>query len=88
MDLARALGDARQRSRAIESDLHFQRLARELARELSEIGGDSPAPESGPLLDMGPREQRFRVAMAGHMRGDYDEKRGAAHYRIRDESSI
>src|SRR5882762_8072964 len=59
-DIARALLEARDRDRAIESDLHYQRLA---------------------------REQRFRIALTGHARGDFDEKR-AIHWRLRDESSV
>ena len=86
-DLARALLEARGRDMAIESDLHYQRLVRELARELQDLDAPPPTPETGPLLDVGPREQRFRIALAGHARGDYDEKR-AIHWRLRDESSL
>ena len=86
-DVARALIEARDRDSAIESDLHYQRLARELAREIVDLGATPPVGETGPLLDLGPREQRFRIAIAGHARGDFDEKR-AIHWRFRDESSI
>ena len=86
-DIARALIESRDRDGAIESDLHYQRLARELAREIADLGATPPTPETGPLLDVGGREQRFRVALAGHARGDYDEKR-AIHWRLRDESSV
>jgi hypothetical protein len=86
-DIARALIEARDRDAAIESDLHYQRLVRELSRELEELGAAAPVAETGPLLDVGPREQRFRIAMAGHARGDFDEKR-SIHWRLRDESSV
>ena len=86
VDVARALIQARDRDPDIASDLHWQRLARELAREFLDLEAAPPFVESGPLVDVGPREQRFRVAMAGHARGDYDSKR-AVHARLRDESS-
>jgi len=87
LDLARALIQARDRDPSLESDLHWERLARELAREFQDLEVSPPYPETGPLLDKGPREQRFRIAMAGHARGDYDETR-AIHWRMRDESSV
>src|SRR5437867_8843679 len=85
-DIARALLDAREKDPSIESDLHYPRLERELTRELEDLGG-GPRKETGPLLDVGGREQRFRVAMAGHARGDFEDKR-AIHYRLLDESSL
>lgn len=88
VDIARALLDAQERSGGLDSDMHYQRLARELDRELREMGFEPGASESGPLLDVGAREQRFRVALAGHLRGDFDEKRQAAHFRLRDETSF
>jgi len=89
VDLAEALLDARRRSPEAEPDLHVRRLERELWRELEEIADTLSAPhETGPLLDLGQREQRFRVSLAGHLRGDFDETREAAHYRLRDESSV
>jgi len=88
VDIARALQEARLAFPAIESDLHFGRLERELARELAEVGVAPEARETGPLLDVGPRDQRFRAALAGHVRGDFDEKREAAQFRLRDESSL
>ena len=87
LDVARALIQARDRDPALESDLHWQRLARELAREFQDLEVTPPYAETGPLVDAGPREQRFRLAMAGHARGDYDETR-AIHWRMRDESSV
>ena len=86
-DIARALLEARDRDSAIESDLHYQRLARELAREIADLDSTPPFPETGPLLDVGARGQRFRIALTGHARGDFDEKR-AIHWRLRDESSV
>src|SRR6267378_7086625 len=38
-DIARALLDAREADPSIESDLHYQRLERELTRELEDLGG-------------------------------------------------
>lgn len=86
-DIASALLDARRRDRSIESNLHYQRLERELAREFADAGATPPTGETGPIIDVGPREQRFRVSLAGHARGDFDDKR-AVHYRLRDESSV
>ncbi|TMQ64122.1 MAG: hypothetical protein E6K77_04295, partial [Candidatus Eisenbacteria bacterium] len=60
VDIARALQEARLALPAIESDLHFRRLERELARELAEVGVAPEARETGPLLDVGARDQRFR----------------------------
>ncbi len=87
-DIATALLEAWRSDRSIESDLHFQRLARELTREFREMGFDSKAEESGPLVDTGMRDQRLRLSLAAHAIGDYDEKREAAHFRFRDESSV
>jgi hypothetical protein len=87
IDVARALIQARDRDQTSESDLHWQRLARELAREFQDLEVTPPFPETGPLVDAGPREQRFRLALAGHARGDYDETR-TIHWRLRDESSV
>jgi hypothetical protein len=86
-DIAQALLEARQADPTLESDLHYQRLERELTRELTDAGSPPPTRETGPLLDLGPREQRFRLALAGHARGDFDDKR-LIHYRLRDETSF
>jgi hypothetical protein len=86
IDIARALIRARRLDPDIVSDLHYQRLERELARELTDLGAPPEHGETRPLVDAGPREKRFRLSAAGHLRGDYDEKRDP-HYRFRDESS-
>jgi hypothetical protein len=86
IDVARALLRARTLDPDVAADLHFQRLERELARELADLGAPPERGETGPLVDLGPREQRFRLSAAGHLRGDYDERR-SPHYRFRDESS-
>jgi hypothetical protein len=86
-DIARALAEAREIDSTLASDLHYQRLERELAREFEDIVAGPPRPETGPLLDTGGRDQRFRIAMAAHARGDFDDKRGV-RYRLRDESSL
>lgn len=97
VDLARALVRARRLDPGVAGNVHFLRLERELARELTDLGAlsvpfdsagasDSRSGETGPLVDLGPRERRFRVSAAGHLRGDYDERRDP-HFRFRDESS-
>ncbi|HYR53274.1 MAG TPA: capsule assembly Wzi family protein [Candidatus Dormibacteraeota bacterium] len=86
-DIARALLDAREKDPSIESDLHYQRLERELAREFEDAGNAPRVKETGPLIDVGGREERFRVALAGHARGDFEDKR-RIHYRLLDESSF
>jgi hypothetical protein len=93
IDVARALLRAARRDSTVVQDPHFQRLEREVARELEDLAGtegatlgDAPR-ETGPLLDVGPRERRFRLSPAGHLRGDYEETRDP-HFRLRDESSV
>ncbi|HEY2923433.1 MAG TPA: capsule assembly Wzi family protein [Candidatus Eisenbacteria bacterium] len=87
-DIADAIAVAHALDPSIESDIHYQRLERELARELVDKGVEPRVTETGPLLDSGAsRKQRFRIALAGHARGDFDEKRDP-HYRLRDESSL
>ena len=88
VDIARALVLAARQNPALESEIHFRRLARELVRELREIGWEPNAEETGPLIDTGTRDQRFRVSLAAHALGDYDETREDAHFRLRDESSL
>ncbi len=87
-DVATALMLARRREPLITWDLNYQRLAREFAREIIDLGGAPEPPESPLLLDTGAPERRARVSVAGHLRGDYDETRDAAHFRLRDESSL
>ncbi len=87
-DIARALDRARRLHPDLERDLPYQRLERELVRELTDLGAPCAARESGPLLDAGPHDRRLRVSLAGHARGDYDAKRAAAHFRMRDESAL
>lgn len=88
VDVAAALLRARRRHPGVEANLHYRRLERELARELTDLGASPAEPESRLLLDTGPGERRGRVSIAGHLRGDYDEKRDAAHFRLRDESAL
>src|SRR5436853_725362 len=59
VDVARALIQARDRDPEIASDLHWQRLARELTREFQDLEVTPPSDETGPWVDVGPREQRF-----------------------------
>ena len=87
-DVAASLARARRLHPEVVRSLHYQRLERELARELADLGAAPERPESPLLLDRGRREERVRLSVAGHLRGDYDEKREAAHYQLRDESSV
>ena len=86
IDVARALLRARRLDATVADDLHYQRLERELTRELTDLDAPPATPETGPLVDAGPRTQRFRLSPAGHLRGDYQERRDP-HYRFRDESA-
>jgi Capsule assembly protein Wzi len=87
-DIAGALLRARRRHAGLERNISYQRLEREFARELTDLGEPPETPESRLLVDTGGRERRGRVSVAGHLRGDYDETRSAAHFRLRDESSL
>ena len=87
-DVAAALLRARRLHPGVEGNLHYQRLERELARELNDLGAPPERSESPRLVDSGARDRRARVSIAGHLRGDFDEKRTVAHYRLRDESSL
>jgi hypothetical protein len=87
-DVAAALLRARRLRPEVARSLHYQRLERELARELADLGAPPERPESRLLLDRGSREERVRLSAAGHLRGDFDEKRAAAHFRLRDETSL
>ena len=87
-DIARALLRAERLHPEIDGDLHAQRLTRELARELTDLGTPPEARETGPLLDTGPGSSRLRLSVAAHARGDYDEKRTVAHFQMKDESSF
>jgi hypothetical protein len=87
VDVARALLRARRLRPEIAANLHYLRLERELAREVADLDAPTATAETGPILDAGAREQRFRIVSAAHVRGDYDEKRSAAHFRLRDETS-
>jgi hypothetical protein len=88
VDLAGALLRARRLRPDVESDPSYLRLERELARELSDLDTTRAYPETGPLVDSGPRETRFRLQSAAHVRGDYDETRDDAHFRFRDETAV
>ncbi len=85
-DVARALVRSAQGLYFFKPNL--ERLKRELARELADLGRPPEEPESPLLIDTWERERRARLSVAGHLRGDYDEKREAARFRFRDESSL
>lgn len=86
VDLARALLRARRLDPGVEREPSYARLERELARELAELDTTRAYPESGPLVDHGPREPRFRLQSAAHVRGDFEETRDP-RFRFRDETS-
>ena len=88
VDVAAALLRARRRDAAIARNLHYQRLERELARELTDLGAPPERAESRLLLDTGQGAQRARVSLAAHLLGDYDPDREGAEFRLRDESSV
>lgn len=87
-DIAAALLRAERGNPALAGDPRYGRLARELAREFQDLGADPPTPESPPLVDVGPRERRFRLSLLGHVRGDFVDDRPVAHFQLRDESSL
>lgn len=88
IDLARALVRARRLHPDLERNLTYRRLERELARELNDLDRSPEVSETGPLVDLGPRDRRFRVQSAAHILGDYDETRDDAQFLFRDETSI
>ena len=87
IDVARALLRTRRIHPEAVASPSFARLEREFARELTDLEAPDAPKETGPLVDLGPRERRFRVQSAAHVRGDYDESRDP-HYRLRDETSV
>jgi len=88
IDVARALLRARGLRPEVETEPSYARLEREFARELADLDTTRAYPESGPLVDSGPKETRFRLQSAAHVRGDYDETRDDAHFRFRDETAV
>ena len=88
IDIARALLRVRRLHPEAVASPSFGRLERELARELVDLEAPDAPKETGPLMDLGPRESRFRLQSAAHVRGDYDESREDAHFRLRDETSV
>jgi len=87
VDIARALLRAERLHPEAVPSPSFARLNRELARELQDLEVPDAPTETGPLVDLGSRERRFRVQSAAHVRGDYDESRDPK-YRLRDETSV
>lgn len=88
IDVAHALLRARRLHPEVERNLNYRRLEREFARELTDLGSPPDRPETGPLGDWRGSDVRFRLQSAAHVRGDYDEKRQAAHFRFRDETAV
>jgi hypothetical protein len=75
VDVAAALLRAARLRPEVTSSLHYQRLERELARELKDLGAAPERPETGPLADLGPRERRLRIQSAARVWASYDENR-------------
>jgi capsule assembly protein Wzi len=88
IDVANALLRARRLHPEVEQNLNYRRLERELARELTDLGYAPEQAETGPLADWRGGDTRFRIQSEAHVRGDYDETREDAHYRLRDESAL
>ena len=88
IDVAHALLRARRLHPELERNLNYRRLEREFARELTDLGQPPEQPETGPLADWRGGDARFRIQSAAHVRGDYDERREAAHFRFRDETAV
>ena len=88
VDIAHALLRARRLHPEVTANLNYQRLEREFARELTDLGQPPEKQETGPLIDLGPKESRFRIQSAAHVLGDFDDHRDGAHYRFRDETAV
>ena len=88
IDIAHALLRARRLHPDLPGNLSYQRLEREFARELTDLGQPPDRHETGPLMDLGPTESRFRIQSVAHILGDYDETRDGAHFRFRDETAV
>jgi hypothetical protein len=88
VDVAMALDRARRLHPGVEENLHFRRLEREFARELTDLGAPCAARETGPLIDTGSREARLRLQLAGHALGTYDEQRDGEKFRLEKESYL
>jgi hypothetical protein len=88
VDIAQAMLRARRLHPELAGHLSYQRLERELTRELTDLGQRPDRRETGPLVDVGGKEDRFRIQSAAHVRGDYDETREGEHFRFRDETSV
>ena len=84
VDVAAALLRAARLQPEVTSNLHYMRLERELARELTDLGAAPERPESGPLADFGPRDRRFRVQSATRVWASYDEDRMDDSLRAED----
>ena len=87
IDVAGALLRSARLHPEVAGDLHFQRLERELARELTDLGQPPAKDETGPLVDLGPREQRFRVQSLAHVLGEYDEMRDGENFFFDDATA-
>jgi len=83
IDIARSLLRARRLYPGVEDTPSYQRLERELARELTDLGSPPARPETGPLVDSGTRDRRFRIQSELHVLGDNTEF-GDSDFRVRD----
>lgn len=87
IDVASALLRAARVEPEVVTDLHYLRLERELARELTDLGAPPSRPESGPLVDVGPRGRRFRVQSAARVLAGYDEERDDDPFEFDDATA-
>ena len=87
LDLASSLLRAERTAPSVESNLHFQRLVREVARELRALGRDGPPITSRSLLERDVGTSKIRLSVDARLYGDFDDKRGPAHFQLRDRSA-
>ena len=87
IDVASALLRAARLKPEVVTNLHYLRLQRELARELTDLGAPPERPESGPLVDVGPRDRRFRAQSAARVLASYDSERDDDPFEFDDATS-
>lgn len=88
IDVAHSLLRARSLHPELAANLNYQRLEREFARELTDLSAPPDTPETGPLVDTGPKESRFRIQSAAHLLGKFDDSRDGDHFYFDDESYV
>jgi hypothetical protein len=86
IDIARSLLRAKRLHPGVERTISYQRLERELARELTDLGDPPSHPETGPLVDVGPKTERFRVQSELHFLADDANDPSNPELEVRDET--